>query len=197
MRQSRTEHPIASIRLDGGRPCLNFVNTIHDRSAAYPEDYLSAAQRYLEWCVRAQLLEETEAARIEVDLDALAEARGFRESLHAVFTAQICGAPAPATALALLDRWVHCAWASLVIDPGSARYVSWPDGAIDARLPLKRVAINALDLLRDGNPKRLKQCAAADSCGWLFYDDTRNGGRRWCAMATCGTVAKMREYRAS
>ena len=95
MRLCRTERPIASVRLDGGRPCLEFVNTIHDRHSPDPEDYLSAAARYLAWCVRAQLLKEKEAAQIEVGPQALCEVRSFRESLYAVFTAQIRGACAP------------------------------------------------------------------------------------------------------
>ena len=33
--------PIAQVRLDGSRLCLNFVNTIHDRHAPVLEDYIS------------------------------------------------------------------------------------------------------------------------------------------------------------
>jgi predicted RNA-binding Zn ribbon-like protein len=126
----------------------------------------------------------------------LREVRRFRERLYGVFIARIRGTPAPAPDVTELDQWLHRAWTGLIVDPGSAQYLSWSKEAIDARLPLKRIALSALELLRDGDRRRLRQCATADSCGWLFYDDTRNGGRRWCAMATCGTAAKMREYRA-
>jgi hypothetical protein len=37
--------------------------------------------------------------------------------------------------------------------------------------------------------------SSPDSCGWLFYDDSKGGQRRWCAMEACGTIEKMRRYR--
>jgi predicted RNA-binding Zn ribbon-like protein len=193
---TRDERAIASVRLVGGRPCLDFVNTIHDRFASEPEDYLGTAERYLEWCVRARLLDEREAPRIAVRTHTLREVRRFRERLYAILIARIRGTSAPALGVTELDRWLHCAWGDLIVDPGSVQYLSWSSKAIDAELPLKRIALSALELLQEGSSPRLRQCAASDSCGWLFYDDTRNAGRRWCAMATCGTAAKMREYRA-
>jgi predicted RNA-binding Zn ribbon-like protein len=62
-------------------------------------------------------------------------------------------------------------------------------------LALKRIALSLFDLLRSAEPQRLKRCASPDSCGWLFYDDSKGGQRRWCAMEACGTVEKMRRYR--
>jgi len=196
MRSAGTERPITQIRFDGGRPCLDFVNTIHDRYTTHPEDYLTTPQRYREWCVRARLLDENEALQVDVTASALQEARTFRERLYAVFVARIRGAPAPSSAIAELDRWLHRAWSDLILDFESAQCLSWRARAIDEHLPVKRIALSALELLRDGQLHRLRQCATPDSCGWLFYDDTKNARRRWCAMATCGTSAKMREYRA-
>ncbi|MEV0199459.1 CGNR zinc finger domain-containing protein [Nonomuraea sp. NPDC050691] len=50
-----------------------------------------------------------------------------------------------------------------------------------------------------GRWARLKACP---DCGWVFYDHSRNGARRWCAMAPggpggrgCGSIAKVRAYR--
>ena len=52
------------IRLDGGRPCLDFVNTIHDRFAAIA-GRLSGARpgNTCEWCLRAGALSRHEADR--------------------------------------------------------------------------------------------------------------------------------------
>jgi predicted RNA-binding Zn ribbon-like protein len=187
--------PIEKIRLDGGRPCLDFVNTIHDRFASVPQDYLATAQQYLEWCLRTQLLKGNEAEHITAAGSVMAEVRGFREHLHALLSARIDGAAAPAGALRECDRWLHQAWSSLSLDPASPEGVSWPAAALDARLPLKRIALSALELLRTAKPHRLKRCAAPDSCGWLFYDDSKGAQRRWCSMEACGTVEKMRRYR--
>jgi predicted RNA-binding Zn ribbon-like protein len=50
-----------------------------------------------------------------------------------------------------------------------------------------------------GTWKRLKACP---DCKWVFYDNTRNGSKRWCLMyaggpdgRACGTIAKVRRYR--
>lgn len=40
---------------------------------------------------------------------------------------------------------------------------------------------------------RLK-CCPGDACGWLFMDETGNGRRRWCSMASCGNRTKARRH---
>jgi len=40
---------------------------------------------------------------------------------------------------------------------------------------------------------RVRQCPGANDCGWLFYDTSRNGSRRWCSMEGCGSRVKMRQ----
>jgi len=187
--------PIESIRLDGGRPCLDFVNTIHDRFATDLVDYLATPQQYLEWCLRAHLLNRQETERIAVTAGVMGEVRVFRERLHALLSARIEGTAVPAKALRDCDRWLHQAWTNLSLDPASPEGVSWSPAAVDARLPLKRIALSFLDLLRTAEPHRLKRCASPDSCGWLFSDDSTGGQRRWCAMEACGTIEKMRRYR--
>ena len=189
--------PIAGIRLDGGRPCLDFVNSIHDRLAAVPVDYLSGPAQYREWCARTGLLSRQEAERIAVTAGVLGEARNFREHLHALLSARIDRTALPANSLRHCDRWLHQAWSTLTLDPASPKALSWPAAALDARLPLKRIALSALEVLKDTQPQRLKRCASADSCGWLFYDDSKGGRRRWCSMEACGTVEKMRRFRRS
>jgi len=191
------KYSIAGIRLDGGRPCLDFVNTIHDRFAAVPVDYLSGPAQYREWCARTGLLSRQEADRIAVTAGVLGEARNFREHLHALLSARIDRRALPASSLRHCDRWLHRAWSTLTLDPASPEALSWPAAALDARLPLKRIALSALELLKVTQPQRLKRCASADSCGWLFYDDSRGGRRRWCSMEACGTVEKMRRFRRS
>ncbi|MFZ7087314.1 CGNR zinc finger domain-containing protein [Curtobacterium sp. RRHDQ10] len=47
----------------------------------------------------------------------------------------------------------------------------------------------------DQSPTRLSRCSAPD-CGLVFYDSSRGGTRRWCAMQRCGNRAKVRAHRA-
>lgn len=189
--------PIAAIRLDGGRLCLDFVNTIHDRYAVEIEDYLQQPRRFIEWCIRAGALHPDDgvrAPRAAYKCAALMrEVEILRDHLHALFAARVDDLPPPADAVRGLDRWLHQAWAGQSF--GADGHLHWRTAARDARLPLKRVALDALDLLGDPSASRLRRCANTTSCGWLFLDTSKNQRRRWCAMETCGTAEKMQRYR--
>ena len=54
------------------------------------------------------------------------------------------------------------------------------------------VARSAVELLTTGDPRRIKVCENPYGCGWLFYDGSKNGSRRWCSMEGCGSQVKMR-----
>jgi predicted RNA-binding Zn ribbon-like protein len=56
------------------------------------------------------------------------------------------------------------------------------------------VARDATDLLTTGRLERIRECPGADGCGWLFYDTSRNGKRRWCSMEACGNRSKGRRH---
>ncbi|GAA4042222.1 CGNR zinc finger domain-containing protein [Nonomuraea soli] len=67
------------------------------------------------------------------------------------------------------------------------------DGAVGRILAIVADAVGA------GRWARLKACP---DCGWVFYDHSRNGSRRWCVMNPggseargCGSIAKVRAYR--
>jgi len=38
------------------------------------------------------------------------------------------------------------------------------------------------------------KCCELETCGWAFYDRTKNRSGRWCSMKTCGSRHKAREY---
>ena len=195
---SATNRPIAEIRLDGGRPCLDFVNTIHDWYATAPEDYIATPERYVSWSLRAGLLSPSEAKLVSRQPPGAAvvrDAREFRELLYQLFCRRIEHKRIDDAAVQALDAWLHLAWRDLALDLSEPGCVAWPASAIDAKLPLKRIALSALSVLRDDAAGRLKRCSARGECGWLFYDETKNNGRRWCSMDTCGAPAKMKRYR--
>ncbi|KRF01875.1 hypothetical protein ASG87_10230 [Frateuria sp. Soil773] len=189
--------PVAAVRLDGGRLCLDFVNTIHDRYAADAEDYVQDPQRFIAWSGRTGALHPDDGVReprtAQKRAALMREVAALREHLHALFAARIDGQTPPAEAVRGLDRWLHRAWASQSL--GADGHMHWRADARDALLPLKRIALDALDLLGDPDVSRLRRCANVTSCGWLFLDTSKNRRRRWCAMETCGTAEKMQRYR--
>jgi len=42
--------------------------------------------------------------------------------------------------------------------------------------------------------ERLKACRQ-DTCGWVFFDGSRNRSSSWCSMQVCGGRAKASSYR--
>lgn len=186
--------PVSAIRLDGGRLAIDFANTIHDRFAVDVEDYVATPERYMEWARRSGAI----AAEETIDLSDLggggerlmADVRSLRDATYRLLSACIDEVALPEAPLLVANEWLLRARRSQSLtDDGLLRLLADPE---DLRIPLKRIALDVVDTLagaRAGEFK-LKRCANQSSCGWIFADTSKNGGRRWCAMQTCGTASK-------
>jgi predicted RNA-binding Zn ribbon-like protein len=64
-----------------------------------------------------------------------------------------------------------------------------------ARQGLATLALAWARIVLTGEAARLKRCAE-DTCGWVFWDVSKNRSRRWCSMRVCGNRAKARTYAA-
>jgi predicted RNA-binding Zn ribbon-like protein len=178
----------ANMRLDGGHPALELVNTIYGQVGgpvehdvlATPDDLLTLARRL-----------DLAGATTPASAAALADARALRDALDPVLRALAAGRRVPRPALAALEAAGREALAAARLAP-SDRGLAWSWPAADPRAPVHRLAHAALELLADtAELARLHQC---EGCCWLFLDHSRGAGRRWCSMADCGTEAKKRRY---
>jgi predicted RNA-binding Zn ribbon-like protein len=70
--------------------------------------------------------------------------------------------------------------------------VAWPESSDDLNRPIWPILASAIDLLTTADLRRLKRCASAIGCSWLFLDTSKSSTRRWCTMELCGSRAKMR-----
>jgi predicted RNA-binding Zn ribbon-like protein len=188
------------VRVVGGDPALDFVNTVHDWYADPAEDYLQDVPRYLQWCDRVGVGDRASPRRpadVEDPDRLLNEVHRLRGDLREVFLAVIRDRRPSASALAGLDWWLHLAWNDLTLEPAVDGMLAWRGRNPDPTRPLKKIALSGLGILQSSRAGRLKECAAVGECGWLFIDDTKNNRRRWCSMELCGTRAKMRRYRSA
>lgn len=191
--------PIAAIRLDGGRLCIDFVNSIHDRYAVAAEDYLATPERYVEWARRTGALCADEEIRLPRSEDArarlMADVRILRDALYRLLTASLDGLALPAGALRTANAWLLAARQDERLASDGQLLLRAAPG--DARLPLKRIALDLVDTLAQAGSGAFKlgRCANQSSCGWLFADTSKNGRRRWCSMDTCGVASKMARMR--
>ena len=213
---------VSELSLVGGHPALDLVNTLERGIPLHgepPYDFLSDTSALLLWTLRVDLISDAEANRVgrawREDPAAahagLAAVRDLREGLHLAMLAAIPpahgGAPgnpggptegepiaARAALVGLHERWsAAAARATLVLDKGDPPRVRLAYGTVPAMLVPDRIAETALDVLLTADLTRVRRCPVAEGgCGWLFLDQSRNGSRRWCRMADCGTTAKAR-----
>jgi hypothetical protein len=76
-------------------------------------------------------------------------------------------------------------------DDGRPRLVASGEGVERA---LGTLLVIAHEAEREGTWPRMKACRK-ESCGWLFYDYSRNRSGSWCSMSICGNRVKTRRYR--
>jgi predicted RNA-binding Zn ribbon-like protein len=175
----------------GGRPALDFVNTLRERWRRNVE-CLASAQDLTSWLVASGLLPAPGPA----DGELLSTARTLREAIDAGVRAAIAGDAAPAGALAEIDGWLAQA-------PLRPALHAAADGQPRLAAPtcetprhaLGLVALDAAQML--GRPEqraRVRVCAS-ETCSARFYDRSPGARRRWCSMAACGNVAKARRFR--
>ncbi len=169
-------------KLVGGRLSLDLVNTISWPGTEREHDWLDSPENLQRWMravglapVRARDMSLGAVAKLRADLASVLRPLAHRER------------PARAT-LDELNLRIERAGTRRRIDAGTLAW-TWkaPETALDALAP---VVLDAADLIA-GDHERLRYCPA---CDWLFEDQTRNGQRRWCDMADCGSRDKARRY---
>ena len=69
-----------------------------------------------------------------------------------------------------------------------------PDAPLADRVMVE-VAMAWVDVLRQGERARMKQCAA-DDCDAILVDLSRNRSKRFCDVGNCGNRMNVRAFRA-
>jgi predicted RNA-binding Zn ribbon-like protein len=198
------EKSVTAMRLVGGSPVLDFVNTVDARRDRWGPDLLRTYEDLIEWAIRAGLITSevgaglAKAASKPSDADmALAQAKALREAIYAVFQAEAAGKPAPSTQGVNLSQAVSRALSKRCLcQTGSQFSWGWKDDG-DLNTIADRVALEAAELLVTSLQRRPVRECLGPNCGWLFIDSSRGGHRRWCADATCGTQTRVKRFRAS
>jgi predicted RNA-binding Zn ribbon-like protein len=162
-----------------------FVNTLDIENGV---EELSSPAALREALVRMGALRDENASLHESDLRAALDAR---EALRSLALAN-SGIALPPDVPARLERVARAAQLTLRFDgDGRARLVPAAAGVDGA---LGRVLDVVHEAMADGSWPRLKGCPR-DVCHWVFYDRSRNGSGKWCAMSVCGNRTNTRAYR--
>jgi predicted RNA-binding Zn ribbon-like protein len=188
-------------KLAGGHPALEFINTVRDWTVPEPHDYLTEFADAIRFSEAAGLLTRADVLRLRrrtphLELTRLRELRAL---LKRIFQMRLSGKAPSSTDLEKLSAGLAEAARATRLRVATQRHRS-PQVPIrrdiavakagDALLRL-RIVEAAVALLVSDAMLRVKSCP---SCGWFFLDVSKNRSRRWCSMATCGSVAKARRY---
>jgi predicted RNA-binding Zn ribbon-like protein len=190
------ESRVASVRLVGGRPCVDLVNTVSWRfDPARHEEHLRAGPDALTWLGRVAVLDPAEVEALRGDADAvLAGLVGVRTALTPYVDAVVDedgGALAARALPAELQDGIREAVRHAELRPSPDGH-RWIVTGPQPRTPVRRILLDLHELLaRPG--ARLGRCAD-DDCGWAFHDTGRRGARRWCSSADCGNRHRVRRH---
>jgi predicted RNA-binding Zn ribbon-like protein len=187
--------------LSGGALCLDFANTLGDRTEE-PTERIRTYGDVLEFASQAGALPASEVEELEAEAEAdpghakrtTEMAVGTREVLYRIFGAIATGnAPRDADLEALNAVLVEGLAHARMVREGDAYRWSWTGDCTCLERPIWQIAHSAADLLASGRLDRIRSCDS-DTCEWLFLDESRNRSRRWCDMSTCGNRAKARRH---
>jgi predicted RNA-binding Zn ribbon-like protein len=196
------------MKLVGGHPALDFVNTVGgwregpgeapqveaDKLAGFPDLVAFGLHRGLLGERAARTLLRDAAERPAAARAQLRRAVEFRESLYRTLRSLQAGRPPARRELESLNAVLgaHRSREALAWHDAGLRWKSQPPPKLDAVLdPIFEAASH---LLTSTDLTGLRQCGG-EGCGWLFLDTSRNRKRRWCSMEDCGNLDKVRRFR--
>jgi predicted RNA-binding Zn ribbon-like protein len=186
-----------------GRACLDFANTVDWRTSDAPEELLQGYADLVTWSTRAGILEPALAAKLEREARAhpraaaraFADALALRETIHRIFLAHAHGESPRPDDLAFLGRsYAEAVEHAALVPDGQMPAYGWSFGEANSlERPAWPLALSAVELLASGELAHVHECGGR-GCGWLFLDETRNHGRRWCVSSSCGNRERVRRY---
>lgn len=169
---------------DGGRPCLDLVNTRRSRHAEGVE-LLTGPDALAEWLDLAGFT----IGRVPVTAGNVLAAKALREAVDRVLLAEVPGK----MDVDLVNNAAAAASAPpprLTLDGGVLRR-EVPAPKDPVAVAFAALAADAIDLATADASVRV---CAADDCGLRFSDASPRRNRQWCSMSRCGNRAKARAH---
>lgn len=192
----------ASLKLLGGRLCLDFVNTLDWRGAETPQEFLNTFGDLVIWSRHAGITTKAEARKLSLSAEqpnanaeqVLKRAVKLRETIYRLFSAAIAGYDPVEEDLNFFNKNLSLSMQDSKITRTDDGY-RWDNSGNKTRLDwiLNPIIRSTVDILVSDEVKKVKACADP-ACGWLFIDISRNRSRRWCDMKDCGNRAKASRF---
>lgn len=192
-----------TFRCPGGALCLDFCNSGQGYRSPRAAEWIVTFDDLVAWLEAAGAIAQKQAARFRdaavkspaAAAEVQARAIRLREALYRVLEAKTKDQAARHEDLASIEAedarvkpFTRLTWNgetySWSLDPSTS--------ILDAAM--QPIVESAVRLLASDKLSRLGRCGN-ETCFWLFLDETRNRSRRWCEMASCGNLLKVRRHR--
>ena len=180
---------------------LDLVNTVGNIASEDPDERLNSVSDLIEWSKQAGLISDKEAKSLlkESEKRSAGSERifqrllRFRKATYDIFKSIASGEEISNKELTVFNRELSRAMSEAqIFDHDGELIWDWKNNGLERILFF--VARNAAELLTSSDLKKLK-CCSGETCGWLFYDTSKNSRRQWCDMRDCGNLAKARRFR--
>lgn len=179
------------LRLDGNHLCLNFINTIFDRTVANPVSLISNKEDWIAWLLKVDLIknDDLDQTALVFDLDEVFETRTI---LFTIFNGLAQKETISNRDLSFFEK--------LILKVQKATKLQANDGIPAEILQINKTNLNdyLLSIIKSGYElflsnqiNRIKECG---HCGWIYLDNSKNNSRKWCSMETCGSQIKAKRY---
>jgi predicted RNA-binding Zn ribbon-like protein len=147
-------------------------------------DELEGLEPARKWCRRHHLAPVAGAQELQ-------RLRDFREALRELLFLNNEGGDAQ-TAWDGLTPFLQTARLGMRVD--SSRGLELQPAEAESEGAIASLLAIVYEALHNGTWSRLRACRKA-ACRFAYYDQTKNGSRAWCSMATCGNQAKAQRRR--
>ena len=201
---SQTEHldvpPWLADHFIGGHPALDFVNTqSHRLDASMSVDRFNQLDKIVTWLLYQQLLTQPQAqslvkqaAQHKSELRIVKSLKKLRTQAGNIFDAMANDLTAPAPALSKVLSIAgkeNIEIKSINHDGYQASAFSIKE--ISSMSVPALIALLIVDAVFRLPSERIRSCPA---CGWVFYDHSKGGRRKWCDMKACGNREKVARH---
>ena len=191
-----------TLRCPGGALCLDFCNTGQGLKNSRGEEWVPTFTDLLDWLRTSKAIDASQAERLhgignrspEAATEVWRRAMELREALARVLLARTEGRRHEASDLKIIDA-EYARTAPFARLEATGDGFAWAVDAEGLEAALRPIVESAVALLTSPKLARLRRCGNS-TCYWLFLDETKNCSRRWCEMASCGNVMKVRRHRA-
>ena len=202
--RTRTKPYAETFRCPGGELCLDFCNTGQAARDTRQEEWLSDYGELAAWLQATGALSAKQANAVRDGAESAPEAAQrvwsralrLREALTRVLIAKAQRRAPFTDDLHLIEHEYARSARNARLAPAEDGFRWTVDGeARDPDVALRPLVESAVSLMTSPRMARLRRCGNA-TCYWLFLDETKNASRRWCEMASCGNLMKVRRHRA-